>query len=280
MNDATYSSPAPRPRRRVTIRTLARKKSRGEKITMLTAYDATFARILDGCDVDVLLVGDSLGMVFQGQQNTLPVTLDEVIYHCRAVMRGAKRAQVVGDLPFLSYGVKLEDGLRSAGRLIKEAGVGAVKLEGGREQAELVRRIVQMGIPVMAHIGLCPQAIHRLGGYRIQGRNPAQALELKESALALQEAGAYSIVLEGIPGALAQEITASLEIPTIGIGAGVHCDGQVLVIYDLLGMDPDFRPRFVKVYDDLHTRIRGAVSAYRDEVQAGTFPAPEHAFDS
>ena len=280
MSEATYSSPAPRPRRRVTIRTLARMKKRGDKITMLTAYDATFARILDTCDVDVLLVGDSLGMVFQGQENTLPVTLDEVIYHCRAVMRGAKRAQVVGDLPFLSYGVSLEEGIRSAGRLVKESGVGAVKLEGGLEQAELVRRIVRLGVPVMAHIGLTPQSIHRLGGYRIQGRDPTQAEDLKQSALALQEAGAYSIVLEGIPTPLAQQITESLDIPTIGIGAGRYCDGQVLVIYDLLGLDPDFRPRFVKVYDDLHGRIRGAVQEYRDEVRAGQFPTPEHAFAS
>jgi len=278
VSEATYSSPNKDARGRVTVRTLARRKARGEKITMLTAYDATFARILDATGVDVLLVGDSLGMVIQGQENTLPVTLDEVIYHCRAVLRGSRRAQVVGDLPFMSYQVSLEQGLAAAGRLSKEAGVGAVKLEGGEEQAELVQRIVMAGIPVMGHIGLTPQSVHRFGGYRIQGRREAEAAQLKASALALQQAGAYSLVLEGIPSPLASEISASLEIPTIGIGAGAGCDGQVLVIYDLLGMDPEFRPRFVKAYDDLHGRIQEAVGRYCAEVRAGEFPQPEHSF--
>ncbi len=275
----TYSTPAAAgPKRRITVRSLARKKARREKIVMLTAYDATFARILDRAGVDVLLVGDSLGMVIQGHDNTLPVTLDEVIYHCKAVVRGASRAMVVGDLPFLSYQVSLEEGLRAAGRLVKEAGVAAVKLEGGAERAELVRRIVDMGVPVMAHIGLTPQSIHRFGGYRIQGKGEAAARRLLDSARALEQAGAFSLVLEGIPAAVAAEITSTLEIPTIGIGAGVHCDGQVLVIYDLLGMDPDFRPRFVKVYDDLHARITNAVTTFADEVRAETFPADEHSF--
>lgn len=263
---------------KVTVRTLARMKAQGSKITMLTAYDATFARILDAAGVDVLLVGDSLGMVIQGHETTLPVTLDEMIYHCRAVVRGCRRAQVVGDLPFMSYQASIEQGLLSVGRLVKESGVGAVKLEGGLHQAELVHRIVQAGIPVMGHIGLTPQSIHNFGGYRVQGREEDDAATLKASALALQEAGAYCLVLEAIPAQLAREITASLAIPTIGIGAGVHCDGQVLVIYDLLGMDPAFRPRFVKHYDNLYDRIAAAATAYCDDVRASTFPAEEHSF--
>jgi 3-methyl-2-oxobutanoate hydroxymethyltransferase len=281
MAEASYSSVASKERKsRHTVRTLARMKARGEKITMLTAYDATFARILDSAGADVLLVGDSLGMVIQGQETTLPVTLDEVIYHCKAVVRGSQRAQVVGDLPFMSYQVSLEQGLAAAGRMMKESGVGAVKLEGGEEQAELVRRIVQIGIPVMAHIGLTPQSIHTLGGYRVQGRGEHEAARLEASARALEQAGAYSLVLESVPSPLAATISASLAIPTIGIGAGAGCDGQVLVIYDLLGMDPEFRPRFVKTYDDLHGRISAAVGRFREEVRSGAFPGAEQSFAS
>ncbi len=264
---------------RVTVRTLRRMKRKGDKIVMLTCYDATFARILDPAGADVLLVGDSLGMVVQGQDTTLPVTMDEVVYHCRAVVRGASRAMVVGDLPFLSYQASDDDGMRNAGRLLKEGGVQSVKLEGGERVCPLVRRMVDAGIPVMGHIGLTPQSFHAFGGYRIQGRGEKAADRLVQAAHALEDAGVFSMVLEGVPWPVAQRITAAVEVPTIGIGAGPHCDGQVLVIYDLLGMDPEFKPRFVKVYDDLHARITGAVERYAGEVQEGAFPAPEHCFE-
>jgi 3-methyl-2-oxobutanoate hydroxymethyltransferase len=263
---------------KVTIHTLQRKKAASEKITMLTAYDATFARLLDDAGVDVLLVGDSLGMVIQGHGTTLPVTLDEVIYHTRAVVRGTRRAQVVGDMPFMSYQTSLEDAMRSAGRLVKEGGAEAVKLEGGAQHAELVRRLVATGIPVMGHIGLTPQSVHQMGGFKVQGRAADDARRLIEDARTLEEAGAYALVLEGIPLELAGEITGALRIPTIGIGAGPHCDGQVLVIYDLLGMNEDFKPRFVKRYENLAVRIRTAVDEYCDEVRSGRFPSEEESF--
>ncbi|MDY0061884.1 MAG: 3-methyl-2-oxobutanoate hydroxymethyltransferase [Myxococcota bacterium] len=279
MTATTQPAAPPRDRApKVTVRTLRRMKEQGEKIALLTAYDAICARLLDAAGIDLLLVGDSLGMVVQGHETTLPVTLDEMIYHCRMVVRGTKRAQVIGDLPFGSYQPSLEQGMQAVARLVKEGGVGAVKLEGGRSQVELVRRIVEAGVPVMAHIGLTPQSIHRFGGYRVQGRGEQDAAELRDAALLLQEAGAYALVLEAIPAALAGEITRSLSIPTIGIGAGVDCDGQVLVINDLLGLDPSFTPRFVKVYDQLSTRITAAVECYRDEVRQGLFPGPEHSF--
>lgn len=264
---------------RVTVRTLQRMKARGDRITMLTCYDATFARILDAAGADVLLVGDSLGMVIQGQDNTLPVTIEEMIYHCRAVARGTRRAQVVGDLPFLSYQVGEDDGLRNAGRLLKEGAVQAVKLEGGERVCPLVRRCVESGIPVMGHLGLTPQSLHAFGGYRIQGRSETAAEQIVQDARALQDAGAYSIVLEGIPWPLAQRVTEAVQVPTIGIGAGVHCDGQVLVIYDLLGLDPEFRPRFVRAYDDLHARITDAVGRFRQDVRSGAFPTADHSFE-
>jgi 3-methyl-2-oxobutanoate hydroxymethyltransferase len=265
---------------KVTIHTLRRKKTAGDKITMLTCYDATFARLLDAAGVDVLLVGDSLGMVIQGQQTTLPVTMDEMIYHVRAVARGSSRAQIVGDMPFMSYQTSIEDGLRAAGRMMKEGGAEAVKLEGGAQHAELVRRLVGAGIPVMGHIGLTPQSFHQMGGFKVQGRDAAAAGRLVDDARALEQAGAYSIVLEGIPLELAREITQAVSVPTIGIGAGAHCDGQVLVIYDLLGMNDQFKPRFVRKYENFAVRIRTAVDAYVNDVRAATFPSAEESFSS
>jgi 3-methyl-2-oxobutanoate hydroxymethyltransferase len=265
-------------RSKVTVPALQKMKRDGRQITMLTAYDATFARLLDDCEIDILLVGDSLGMVIQGQENTLTVTVEDIIYHTRAVMRGASHAHVVADMPFMSYQTSMEEGLRNAGRLIKEGGAEAVKLEGGVRHADLVRRLTEVGIPVMGHIGLTPQSIHAMGGYKIQGRKAAQARQLVEDALSLQDAGVYSLVLEGVPQEVAQQITEVLAVPTIGIGAGPHCDGQVLVIYDLLGMDDSFTPRFLKRYDNLARRIRDAVSAYAEDVRQGHFPAPEHSF--
>jgi 3-methyl-2-oxobutanoate hydroxymethyltransferase len=264
--------------RKVTVHTLSKKKSTGEKIAMLTAYDATFAHLLDSAGIDILLVGDSLGMVIQGHANTLPVTLEDIIYHTRAVARRATRAQVVGDMPFMSYQSSVEDGLRAAGRLMKEGGAEAVKLEGGADHAELAYRLTRAGIPVMGHIGLTPQSVHQLGGFRVQGRGAQAAARLVEDARTLAEAGCYAIVLEAIPATLAADITAAVPVPTIGIGAGPDCDGQVLVIYDLLGMDETFRPTFVKRYETLGVRIRTAVEEYVHEVKEGAFPAPEHCF--
>jgi 3-methyl-2-oxobutanoate hydroxymethyltransferase len=263
---------------KVTIHTLRGMKERGEKIAVLTAYDATFARLLDEAGADILLVGDSLGMVVQGHDTTLPVTVDEMIYHCRAVGRGASRAQIVGDMPFMSYQASLEQGLVNAGRLIKEGGCHAVKLEGGAQHAELVRRLVGCGIPVMGHIGLTPQSVHQMGGFKVQGREVGGRDRLLADARALEDAGAYSVVLEGIPSEIAAEITAALTIPTIGIGAGVDCDGQVLVIYDLLGMDDSFKPRFVRRYEQMGTRIRTAVQSFVDDVRGGAFPAAAESF--
>jgi 3-methyl-2-oxobutanoate hydroxymethyltransferase len=263
---------------KVTIHTLRAMKQRGEKITVLTAYDATFARLLDDAGVDVMLVGDSLGMVIQGNETTLPVTLDEMIYHCRAVVRGSRRAQIVGDMPFMSYQASIDSALHNAGRLMKEGGCHAVKLEGGAQHAALVARLVASGIPVMGHIGLTPQSFHQLGGFKVQGRDEGGAARLIADARALEEAGAYSIVLEGIPSEIAAEITAALTIPTIGIGAGVGCDGQVLVIYDLLGMDDSFKPKFVRRYEQLGTRIRTAVDSYITDVRSGAFPAAAESF--
>jgi 3-methyl-2-oxobutanoate hydroxymethyltransferase len=263
---------------KVTVNTLAKLKAEQRKISMLTAYDASFARLIDQAGADIILVGDSLGMVVQGGGNTLPVTMDEMIYHCRSVVRGTERAQVVGDMPFMSYQASLEDGIRNAGRLVKEGGVEAVKLEGGADYAELASRLAKIGIPVMGHIGLTPQSLHAMGGFKVQGRSEVQAKKILADARALEEAGCYAIVLEGIPRELAAEITSVLSIPTIGIGAGVHCDGQVLVIYDLLGMNEEFRPKFVKRYDNLAVRIRTAVEQYITEVRNEQFPDDEHSF--
>jgi 3-methyl-2-oxobutanoate hydroxymethyltransferase len=264
--------------KKVTIHTLETMKERGEKITMLTAYDATFALLLDESQIDVLLVGDSLGMVVQGHDTTLPVTLDEVIYHCRAVARGTRRAHIVGDMPFMSYQSSLHEAMLNAGRLIKEGGAHSVKLEGGAQHTELVGKLVAAGIPVMAHIGLTPQSVHQLGGFKVQGRGDGEAEQLLQDALALQAAGAYAIVLEGIPSVIARTISEALHIPTIGIGAGPDCDGQVLVIYDLLGMNDSFKPRFVRRYENLATRIRTAVDSYAADVKSGAFPSEQESF--
>ncbi|MFO7157348.1 MAG: 3-methyl-2-oxobutanoate hydroxymethyltransferase [Pseudomonadota bacterium] len=264
--------------KKVTVNTLREMKARGEPIGVLTCYDATFARLLEAAGVEVILVGDSLGNVIQGHRTTLPVTVDHVVYHLQAVGRGLSRAHLVGDLPFMSYQASVDEAVANAGRLVKEGGAEAVKLEGGVEYAEVIRRIVRAGIPVMGHIGLLPQAVHRMGGYVVQGRSEEQAKKLLEDALALEEAGCYALVLEGIPGELAAEITRRLSIPTIGIGAGSACDGQVLVVYDLLGLDPGFAPKFVKRYLNLHEDVVHAVSTYMREVKERKFPAEEHTF--
>ncbi|MCO4770554.1 MAG: 3-methyl-2-oxobutanoate hydroxymethyltransferase [Deltaproteobacteria bacterium] len=261
----------------VTVLDLRRMKAERQKITMLTAYDAMFARLVDEGGVDVILVGDSLGMVVQGHKNTLPVTIEHMAYHGAAVARSVERAHVVVDMPFLSYHVSIEEAVRNAGMLLKN-GAHSVKLEGGAERADTIRALVDAQIPVMAHIGLTPQSFHAQGGFKVQGRGNEAAERLMRDALAVQEAGAYSLVLEGIPDVLATEISAALEIPTIGIGAGSGCDGQVLVIYDLLGMDKSFKPKFVKRYAQLQDAITGAVGEYVEEVRSGAFPDDAHSF--
>jgi 3-methyl-2-oxobutanoate hydroxymethyltransferase len=250
----------------------------GERISMVTAYDATFARMLDKAGIDVLLVGDSLGMVVQGLDTTLPVTVDEVIYHSRAVARGAKRPLIVGDMPFMSYQTSTEEALRNAGRFLSEGGAQAVKLEGGRTVASTIERLVGAGIPVMAHVGLTPQSVHAMGGFRVQGRSESSAKRIVDDAQAVVEAGAFALVLEGIPAQLAGEITGAVDVPTIGIGAGPHCGGQVLVCYDLLGLTPDFSPKFVKRYAEMFQEGVDASRRFSDEVKAGTFPDEGHSF--
>jgi 3-methyl-2-oxobutanoate hydroxymethyltransferase len=265
--------------KKVTINSLHKMKQAGERITMLTAYDATFARLLDKAEIDVLLVGDSLGMVAQGQKTTLQVTMDQMVYHCANVARGVSRAHLVGDMPFGSYQAGSDQAVRNAVRIVSEGSMEAVKLEGGAEYAEVIDRITRAGIPVMGHIGLTPQSVHKLGGYVVQGRGEDKARKLVEDAKALEEAGCYSLVLELIPAALAAEITASVRIPTIGIGAGAACDGQVLVCYDMLGMDESFQPRFVKRFAELGKTIASAAAQYREEVRSGIFPAAANSFE-
>ena len=262
---------------RTTIRSLARKKRRSERIAMLTAYDFTFARIFDAAGIDVLLVGDSLGNVVQGRDTTLPVTLDETVYHTRMVARGAARALVVADMPFGSYQVCAEDAVRAAVRLVKEGGAHAVKLEGGQGVREAIARICAAGIPVMGHVGLTPQSIHQMGGFRVQGRGEEGRKRVLADARAVEEAGAFSVVLEGMPAPLAAELTASLRIPTIGIGAGVDCDGQVLVMHDMLGLS-DWTPSFVKQYANLGALASKAARAFAEEVAEAKFPADEHTY--
>ena len=243
---------------------------------MLTCYDATFARLLEQGGAEMLLVGDSLGMVIQGHEHTLPVTLDEMIYHCKAVVRGSTRAHVVGDLPFGSYQSSPEEALHSGIRMMKEGGVQSVKLEGGARSVESVARLTEAGVPVMGHLGLTPQSVHQLGGYKLQGRSLDAAHRLIEDALALQDAGAYALVLEAVPAPLAARVTEVLSIPTIGIGAGAECDGQVLVIYDLLGLDDRFHPSFLKKYLNLSAQVSKVVGEYASEVRSRTFPGAEH----
>jgi 3-methyl-2-oxobutanoate hydroxymethyltransferase len=262
-----------------TIPDIQKMKVDGEKITMLTCYDYPTARIMDACGIDVILVGDSVGVVVAGYDNTLPVTMDEMLYHTRAVMRAAPRALVVADMPFMSYQVDIAEARRNAGRLLKESGAAAVKIEGGTNMAATIRSLVDIDIPVVAHIGLTPQSIHRMGGYRVQGKKQEQAEKLLADARAVAEAGAFAVVLEGIPQGLARTITASLPIPTIGIGAGAGCDGQVLVIHDILGLCEKYSPKFVKKYADIRQTMTTAVNAYIAEVKSGAFPAEEHSFN-
>jgi len=268
--------------RKVTVPDLQRMKEAGTKITALTAYDFPFARIVDEAGIDVVLVGDTLGMVVQGLDTTLPVTLEEIIYHCRMVARARQRALLVGDLPFLSYQVSVPDALRSAGRLMKEGGVEAVKLEGGIAMADTIRALTAVDIPVMGHVGLTPQSVHRMGGHRVQGRRrgrgPGERDRVVADALAVAEAGAFAVVLEGIPLDLAADITDQLEIPTIGIGAGRHCDGQILVLHDVLGLFDRFTPKFVKRYANCWDIIGKALADFQDDVRKGQFPLPEHSF--
>ena len=263
-------------RKKVTTLTFRRKKLRHDPITVLTAYDYPTALAMDQAGIDSILVGDSLGMVVLGYPNTLPVTMEDMLHHCKAVARGAQYSLLIGDMPFMSYQVSVQDALRNAGRFFQEAGMDAVKLEGGRERLDVVRAIVSAGIPVMGHLGLTPQSVHQLGGFRPQGREVAAARRLLEDALLLQEAGCFSIVLESVPARLAALISQRLEIPTIGIGAGAGCDGQVLVTHDLLGLFDRFTPKFVKKYADLHGEMKRAFSAYIDEVRQQTFPSAEH----
>ena len=263
-------------RKKVTTLNLRQKKERREPITMLTAYDYSTALAMDRAGVDAILVGDSLGMVVLGYETTLPVTMEDMLHHCRAVARGAKAAFLIGDMPFMSYQVSVEEAVRNAGRFLQQGGMDAVKLEGGRERLPGIRAIVEAGIPVMGHLGLTPQSVHQLGGFRSQGRTASAAIRLIQDALLLQGAGCFSLVLESIPSKLAALISERLSIPTIGIGAGSGCDGQVLVTPDLLGIFDRFTPRFVKKYADLYTEMVKAFGAYIADVQAGAFPAAEH----
>lgn len=263
--------PAPKP---ITVPELRGAKARGAKLAVVTAYDYTSARLCDDAGVDCILVGDSVGMVVQGNPTSLPVTLDEMIYHTKCVIRGVRRALVVADLPFMTYQVSPRQAVRSAGRLMKEAGAHAVKLEGGVRMRGAIRACVDAGIPVMGHVGLTPQSVHQMGGFKVQ----RDAEQLLADALAVEAAGAFSVVVEGVPADLGAKLTAAVTIPTIGIGAGANCDGQVLVFHDMMGLYPDFKPKFAKRYADLGTAIKLATEAYCREVRDGTFPGPEHAF--
>lgn len=270
-------NPATGPRAKVTVPAIRARK--GERpLTVVTAYDYTMARLLDEGGVDALLVGDSLGMVVQGHQNTLPVTVEEIAYHGRAVARGAGGAHVIGDMPFMSYQVSPMQAVETAGKLMKEGAFESVKLEGGAAFAEHVFRIVSAGIPVMGHVGLTPQSVHALGGFKVQGKKPEDAEQVLRDARALEEAGAYAVVLEAIPPDLAAEVTSALSIPTIGIGAGAGCDGQVLVCYDLLGMYRGLAPKFVKRFAEVGSTIVEATQAFVQAVGDRSFPGPEHAF--
>ena len=257
---------------RITIGEIKEMKQKGEKIPMLTAYDYATAKLIDEAGVPLILVGDSLGMVILGYESTIPVTMEEMLHHTKAVVRGTKRALVIGDMPFMTYHTSVSDALYNAGRFIQQGGAQAVKLEGGENVAEVVHRVVECGIPVMGHIGLTPQSIHQLGGFKIQGKTPEAAVRLLKDARALEEAGAFAIVFETIPAPLARIITQKVSIPTIGIGAGPWCDGQVQVISDLLGLFTDFVPKHAKQYARLFETIKGAVADYIGEVQSGTFP--------
>ncbi|MCE5221657.1 MAG: 3-methyl-2-oxobutanoate hydroxymethyltransferase [Clostridium sp.] len=261
-----------------TVLTFKQAKNEGTKLSMLTAYDYSMAKIIDESGINAILIGDSLGMVIKGEEDTLSVTMDEVIYHTKAVKKGAKNALIVSDMPFLSYHVSIEQAVLNAGRLVKEGGANAVKLEGGANVLAQVKAIVDAQIPVMGHLGLTPQSVNAFGGFKVQGKNESAAKKLIEDAVLLEKAGAFSIVLEGIPEKVAEFITNSVSIPTIGIGAGKNCDGQILVYQDMLGMFNDFVPKFVKQYANIGTVMREAISSYVYEVQEGTFPEEKHTF--
>ena len=279
MSAVSIDLPVTAERKKVTTLSLRRKKQRGEPITMLTAYDYPTALAMDQAGIDIILVGDSLGMVVLGYPNTLPVTMEDMLHHCRAVSRGARAALLVGDMPFMSYQTTPQDAVRNAGRFLQEAGMDAVKLEGGRERQGTIEAIIGAGIPVMGHIGLTPQSVNQLGGFRPQGKEAAAARRLLEDALVLQEAGCFSIVLESLPTRLAALISQRLEIPTLGIGAGIGCDGQVLVTHDLLGLFDRFTPRFVKNYADLHGEMQRAFTEYIEDVESRSFPGEEHSIE-
>ena len=265
-------------RKKVTVIDLQAYKDSGKPISMLTAYDFTGALLVEKAGVDAILIGDSLGMVIMGLESTVPVTMEEMLHHCRAVARGAKYAHLIGDMPFLSYQAEVPEAIRNAGRMLKEGNVDSVKLEGGREMTPAIKGIVAAGIPVMGHIGLTPQSVSKLGGFRAQGRTATAARRLVEDALALEEAGCYAIVLEAVPAPVAAAITQRLRIPTIGIGAGPECDGQVLVYHDVLGLYDKVQPRFVKEYAHLQQPIVDAFTAFRDDIENHRFPTTEHSF--
>ena len=267
-------------RDKITKATILDMRKRGEKIVALTSYDYLCARIVDEAGVDMILVGDSLGMVVLGFENTLPVTMEEIIHHCKAVSRAHPRALLAADMPFMSYQASVEDAVRNAGRLVKEGGAECVKLEGGKRYVPVIEAIVQASIPVVGHLGLTPQSLHQFGGYRVQGKDSESADGLVSDAKALERAGCFAIVLEGIPWQLAGRITEAISIPTIGIGAGPHCSGQILVVHDMLGICDKPLPRFVKKYDELGLRMREAVSNYVREVREGRFPGMEHSYDA
>lgn len=262
----------------VTTKTVVTMKRRGEKIAMLTAYDYLVAKYLDQVGIDIILVGDSLGNVVQGHETTLPVTVDDMIYHAKAVKRAVSNALIVVDMPFMSYQTSIDDAVRNCGRVMKEVGVGAVKLEGGAFIADIVRHLVEIGIPVMGHLGLTPQAINKFGTYEVRATDRREASRLLRDAMLLQDAGVFSIVLEKIPSALAKKVTAKLDIPTIGIGAGPHCDGQVLVVYDMLGLTEEFKPRFVRRYGELAEVLRSAFGNYIGDVRARRFPGKKESY--
>jgi len=263
---------------RVTVNQIREMKQKGEKITMITAYDYTTAKVVDEVGIPLILVGDSLGMVVLGYESTIPVTMDVMLHHTKAVVRGAKNVMVVGDMPFMTYHVSVEDALRNAARFIQEAGCQAVKLEGGVTVADKVKRIVECGIPVMGHIGLTPQSIHAFGGFKVQGKTPEAASRLLEDARALEKAGAFAIVLETVPAPLATLITRQVNVPTIGIGAGIGCDGQVQVVHDVLGLYSDFVPKHAKQYAKLAEVIKNALTEYFNEVKSGNFPTEKQSF--
>ena len=264
--------------KRITTLDLLRMKVEGKKIVMVTAYDYTMARLVDAGGTDMVLVGDSLGMVIQGESDTLPVSVDHIVYHTRCVRRGLERAHLVADMPFMSYQVSVEKALENAGRLIREGGAQSVKLEGGARVAPAIEAMVSAGIPVVGHVGLTPQSVHAMGGFKVQGRSEAAARQVIDDALAVAEAGAFCIVLEGVPQDVGAEITERVDIPTIGIGAGPDCDGQVLVCNDILGMDLGFKPKFVKRYAELQHTMTDAFKAFGDEVRSGAFPDDAHSF--